>query len=56
MPADVEQVEDRWYLPAATFFRVRVAGGDRYVLRREDAQDAWTLEAYRAGGSGQALD
>jgi hypothetical protein len=46
---EVEQVEDRWYAPGFTFFRVLVQGGDRYVLRREDAQDVWTLEAFRAG-------
>ena len=48
-PAIVE-VEDRWYSPGATYFRVRVETGDRYVLRREDAQDVWTLTAYRAAG------
>ena len=53
---EVEQVEDRWYSPGFTFFRVRVAGGDRYILRHDDAQDAWTLEAYRAGRLPLALD
>ena len=45
---DVAEVEDRWYSPGATYFRVRVTNGERYVLRREDAQDVWTLTAFRA--------
>ena len=45
---DVNEVEDRWYSPGATYFRVLMANGERYVLRREDAQDLWTLEAFRA--------
>ena len=36
---DVAAVEDRWYSPGATYFRVLLANGERYVLRREDAQD-----------------
>jgi len=42
--------EDRWYSPGATYFRVLAESGDRYVLRRDDAQDAWSLTAYRAAG------
>jgi hypothetical protein len=45
---DVEEVEDRWYSPGATYFRVLMTNGERYVLRRDDAQDLWTLEAFRA--------
>jgi len=45
---DIAEVEDRWYSPGATYFRVLLANGERYVLRREDAQDLWTLEAFRA--------
>ena len=44
---DVSDVEDRWYSPGATYFRILLANGERYVLRREDAQDVWTLEAFR---------
>ncbi|MGA2095840.1 MAG: hypothetical protein ABSH39_06045 [Candidatus Acidiferrum sp.] len=47
---NVKEVEDRWYSPGATFFRVLVESGDRYVLRRDDAQDAWSLTAFRAAG------
>jgi hypothetical protein len=45
---DVTAVEDRWYSPGATYFRVLVSDGDRYVLRHEEAQDVWTLTGYRA--------
>ena len=45
---EVADVEDRWYSPGATYFRVRLPNGDRYVVRREDAQDVWTLEAFRS--------
>jgi hypothetical protein len=45
---DVTEVEDRWYSPGATYFRVLMTNGERYVLRRDDAQDLWSLEAFRA--------
>ena len=45
---EVAEVEDRWYSPGATFFRVRLAGGERYVLRRIEAQEVWFIEAYRS--------
>lgn len=44
----IVSVEDRWYSPGLTFFRVVVEGGDRYVLRHDDAQDVWSLSAFRA--------
>ena len=47
---DIAEVEDRWYSPGATYFRVLLDNGERYVLRREDAQDVWTLEAFRSPG------
>jgi hypothetical protein len=37
---EVAEVEDRWYSPGATFFRVRLADGERYVLRRIEAQES----------------
>jgi hypothetical protein len=45
---EVMKVEDRWHSPGATFFRVKVSGGDCYVLRHEEAQDVWSLIGYRA--------
>jgi hypothetical protein len=50
---EISAVEDRWYSPGATFFRVVVEGGDRYMLRHTEAQDVWTLAGYRAEGVGQ---
>ena len=47
---EIAEVEDRWYSPGSTYFRVLVEGGERYVLRRDDAQDVWTLSAFRAPG------
>jgi hypothetical protein len=52
---EVVAIEDRWYIPGATFFRVVVEGGDRYVLRHEEAQGVWSLAGYRAGGSRSSL-
>jgi hypothetical protein len=43
----VAEVEDRWYSPGATYFRVLAEDGDRYVLRHDEAQDRWSLTAYR---------
>jgi hypothetical protein len=45
---EIVEVEDRWYSPGETYFRVRVEGGDRYVLRHVEAQDVWRLEGYRS--------
>ena len=45
---DVVEIEDRWYSPGETYFRVRASDGDRYVLRHIEAQDCWSLAAYRA--------
>jgi len=45
---DVAEIEDRWYSPGATYFRVRLVNGERYVLRRAEAQDTWSIEAFRA--------
>ena len=54
---EIAEVEDRWYSPGATYFRVLAESGDRYVLRRDDAQDVWSLTAYRAAGAaGKRVD
>lgn len=44
---EIRSVEDRWYSPGATYFRVVVESGDRYILRHDNAQDVWTLEGFR---------
>ena len=49
---EIVEIEDRWYSPGATYFRVLVRDGDRYLLRHEEAQDIWSLAGYRAARSG----
>ena len=44
----IVQIEDRWYSPGETFFRVLTETGDRYLLRHIEAQDVWTLEGFRS--------
>ncbi len=45
---EIIEVDDKWYSPGETYFRVRVQGGDHYVLRHVEAQDVWSLEGYRS--------
>ena len=45
---EIVTIEDRWYSPGATYFRVVVDDGDRYLLRHEEAQDVWSIAGYRA--------
>jgi hypothetical protein len=51
---EVVQVEDRWYSPGAIYFRVRADDDNFYVLRYDEQQDVWTLDAFRAGQRGAA--
>jgi len=44
---EIVAIEDRWYSPGATYFRVLVEDGDRYVLRHEEGQDVWSLTSFR---------
>jgi hypothetical protein len=44
---EIASVEDRWYSPGETYFRLLAENGDRYVLRRHDGQEVWSLTAYR---------
>ena len=46
---EVVELEDQWYSPDAVYFRVRAADGNTYVLRHDEEDDAWTLEAFRSG-------
>lgn len=45
---EVAAVEDRWYSPGETYFRVLTDDGDRYILRHIEAQDVWTLTGFRS--------
>lgn len=48
---EIAEVEDRWYSPGETVFRVKVNNGDRYILRHIEAQDVWSLEGFRSGSA-----
>ncbi len=45
---EIAAVEDRWYSPGETYFRVVVANGDRHVIRHVEAQDVWSMEGFRS--------
>ena len=45
----VKEVEDQWYSPNAIYFRVRASDGNTYVLRHDEQNDSWSLDAFRAG-------
>jgi hypothetical protein len=49
---EVVSVEDQWYEPEAIYFRVRADDGNLYILRHDEIQDVWTLDAFRAAASG----
>jgi hypothetical protein len=44
---EVREVEDQWYSPTSKHFRVRASDGNVYVLRHDEEQDRWTLDAFR---------
>lgn len=46
---EITDVEDQWYEPSATYFRVRAGDGNLYILRHDELKDIWTLDAFRAG-------
>ena len=48
---DVVEVEDQWYEPGAIYFRVCADDGNHYILRHDEAQDRWTLDAFRSAKS-----
>ena len=50
-PYEVAAVEDQWYSPGAAYFRVIASDGHRYILRHDEAQDVWSLTAFRAAPS-----
>ncbi len=52
---EITEVEDQWYSPDATYFRVRTQDGDYFVLRHDEPQDVWTLNAFRSAHGRQSL-
>jgi hypothetical protein len=49
---EVEVIEDQWYGPSSRFFRVRAGDGNIYILRHDEENDRWTLDAFRKGCRG----
>ncbi len=41
--------------PSAIYFRVRTQDGDYFVLRHDEAQDVWSLDAFRSARERQPL-
>jgi hypothetical protein len=52
---EIMDVEDQWYSPEAIYFRVRTQDGDYFVLRHDEAQDVWSLDAFRSARERQRL-
>lgn len=46
---EVREVEDQWYGPSAQYFRVQAGDGNTYVLRHDEEEDSWSLDAFRFG-------
>jgi hypothetical protein len=46
---EVQEVLDQWYGPGSSYFRVKAADNNIYILRNswENAFHEWTLEAFR---------
>lgn len=52
---EIVEVQDRWYSPGAAYFRVRTVDGDYFVLRHDEAQDVWSLDAFRSARERSSL-
>jgi hypothetical protein len=48
---EVSDVEDRWYSPGVTYFRVRADDSNFYILRHDEGMDSWTLDAFRSASA-----
>jgi len=46
---EVYEIEDRWYSPSSQYFRIRTYDRTVYVLRHDEEDDVWTVDAFRAG-------
>jgi hypothetical protein len=44
---EVEDVEDQWYGPSAQYFKIRASDGNTYILRHDEENDRWSLDAFR---------
>jgi hypothetical protein len=37
-------IDDQWYSPDASYFRVQADDGNTYILRHDEVKDNWSLE------------
>jgi hypothetical protein len=49
----VLEIQDQWYGPESTYFKVRADDGNFYILRNawSEQTSSWCLEAYRQDSS-----
>ena len=52
----IESIDDQWYGPEASYFRVQADDGNTYVLGHNETTDEWTLESFRSGGTSGQFD
>lgn len=45
---EVRAIVDRWYAPTRRWFKVDADDGNVYVLRYDEASDAWEIAAFTA--------
>ncbi len=43
----VEELLDQWYGPDYLYFKVRADDGNLYILKQNQTEEEWTLEAFR---------
>ncbi|MHB8412216.1 MAG: hypothetical protein ACYDDI_09760 [Candidatus Acidiferrales bacterium] len=44
----IERIDDKWYSPGATYFRVLADDGNVYILKHDEAEDTWSIDGFRA--------
>ncbi len=45
---EIDEIQDQWYSPDATWFRVKATDGNVYILRHSRGpNDDWTIESFR---------
>jgi len=41
---EIKTIEHRWRTPAGPAFRIRTAGGHRFILAYDETADAWDIQ------------
>ncbi|WP_020563911.1 hypothetical protein [Methylosarcina fibrata] len=49
---DIEEILDRWLSPEYSYFKVRGADGDIYILRHDQLTRRWQLTLFQSGKYG----